>query len=59
MPSAISRPDRARGDRLDIDGRLGAQLHHRALAEGPINLSQGRFKRFLFVHVAVFHHAQI
>ena len=51
--------ERAGGDRLDLDDlALVAQLHHRALAEGPVDLGQRRFQRPLLVAVFLAHELQ-
>ncbi len=48
--------ERAGGHRLDLDLALGAQLHHRALAESPIDLGKRRFKRAFPLPVVPSHH---
>ncbi len=51
--------ERAGGDRLDLhDLALVAQLHHRALAEGPIDLGKRRFERTLLFGFVAFHESQ-
>src|SRR5579859_6861058 len=51
--------ERAGGHRLDLHHlALVAQLHHRALAEGPVDLRQRRLQRPLLVRIALRHEPQ-
>jgi hypothetical protein len=42
--------ERAARNRFDIDHLVLPELHHRALAEGPVDLAEGGFERLLLVH---------
>src|SRR5581483_11393981 len=58
-PQRDVQAQRARGDALDLhDLALDAQLHHRALAEGPVDLAQRRFQSALLVTVFTSHEFQ-
>ena len=58
-PQRHVQAQRARRHRLDLhDLALVAQLHHRALAEGPIDLAQRRFQSALLVTVFFAHELQ-
>ena len=59
MPSAMSRPSEPVETDFDLDDlALVAQLHHRALAEGPVDLRQRRLERPLLVRVFASHEPQ-
>src|SRR5690606_8765170 len=51
-------PDRAGGDRLDIDRGVLAQLHHRALAVIALDLAESGFQRLVLVHSPPVDHAK-
>ena len=52
------QPDGAGRDRLDLDGGTVAELHDRALAEGPLDLAERRVQCLLFVHGTLGNHAK-
>jgi hypothetical protein len=55
----LGRPPTPRADRLDLDRLVAlAELHHRALAEGALDLAQGGFERLLLVHVFLLDEAK-
>ena len=58
-PERDIQAQRARGHALDLhDLALVAQLHHRALAKGPVDLAQRRFQSALLVTVFTSHEFQ-